>query len=216
MSDRRTFASRFPAVARLLSGAGVIGAAPPVEEPAGDDNLDGGGDDGDDAAAAAAAAAAGAGGKGKTVSQSALAAAFEADGKKLVANERERWSKVLESEPGKKNVGTARRLLARTEMGADDIIESLEEDGGESASARSRDRDRSMERGRDRLRGDRGLDRDTGGAGGAERTAGKGDELEDRRARRREMQESRNGRAEDSRGARRDVAGGGARRQRDR
>jgi hypothetical protein len=210
MSDRTRFASRFPSVARLLATAG-IGTAPALEapeDPAGDD-------DQDDEAVAAAAAAAAKGG-GKTVSQEALATAFEADGKKLVTAERTRWSTVLESEAGKKNVGTARRLLAKTEMSASDIIESLEEDGGESASGKAQERERSMDRGRSRLREAPGVDRDIGGGGGSERTAGKGDELEERRERRREMQDRRNERAEQPRGARRDVAGGGARRRGDR
>lgn len=198
MSDRRRFASRFPSVARLLASAG-IGTAPEAEAPEAP-----AGDEGDEDAAAAGAGKPGA--KGKTVSQDALAAAFEADGEKLVAAERTRWDTVLQHDAGKANIGTARRLLAKTDMSAEDIIESIEEDGGSSASGKARERERSIDRGRDRLRGDRGLDRDTGGAGGAERTAGKGDELEDRRARRREMQERRNDRSVGGgRGARRDA-----------
>lgn len=189
-----SFRSRFPAVAALLASTGLAAQAPAIEpnppENDGDDEDQGGGDGG--------AAAGGA----KRIDQAALQRAFERDAGKLVQDERARWNAVLESNEGKANAGMARRLLNKTAMSADEIIETLQDEDAGKPAGQAPQRER-VSSARERLRGDRAVDRDTGGAGGSERAATGGrDELEERRERRREMQDRRNARVE-GRGARR-------------
>jgi hypothetical protein len=188
---RSTFASRFPTVARLLSSTGLTSTPPEDEDDAGGDDAGGeedagGGSDGGNAQGKNA-------GRLDAAGQVKLQTAFEADAEKLVKAERDRWNAVLVSDEGKANAGMARSLLNKTSMSSEDIIEALAEDGGKDASSRARETSRSASEGRERLQRSRGVDRDTGGAGGKERQGASKDELlEDARDRRREMQEKRN------------------------
>lgn len=153
------FASKFPTVARLLSGTANVSADeeldpvdppaddPPADDPPADDPPadDPPADDppSDDASASLAAIPA--------AERSALQSAFTRDANAQVSAAQQRCIDVFTSEPGTRAPNAAARLLNKTSMSAADIIETLKDTG-----ATSRAQDRSRLRGSGAARPDTG------------------------------------------------------------